>query len=203
MDLTKLGRTERVLAIVGLVLFIDSFLSAWYTVSAPSTSVLGVTYGGSAGFNAWQYPSGFLTWFPTLLFLAVGVLAVLPAFGVEVRLRVSTALLGLGVSALAVLLFLIQWITYPSVPSELAGSSISAGPDWAFFIGLVLAVAAGVFSYLGFTAEGGSLAALGQSMKAKVQQPAQQPGGYVPPAPGYPPAQEPPAQGGWQQPPQQ
>ena len=204
MDLTKLGRTERVLGIVGLVLFIDSFLSGWYSVSAPSASVLGVTYGGgSAGYSAWEYPSGFLTWFPTLLFLAVGVLAVLPAFGVVVRLRVSIALLGLGVSAVAVLFFLIQWITYPSVPSELGGSGISAGPDWAFFIGLALAVVAGVFSYLGFTAEGGSLAALGQSVKAKVQQPAQQPGGYVPPAPGYPPAQEPPAPGTWQQPPQQ
>jgi len=205
MDLTKLGRTERVLGIVGLVLFIDSFLSAWYSVSAPSASLAGVTIGGgSAGYNAWQYPSGFLTWFPTLLFLAVGVLAVLPAFGVVVRLRVSVAQLGLGASALAVLLFLIQWITYPSVPGELAGAGIDAGPDWAYFIGLVLAVVAGVFSYLGFTAEGGSLAALGQSIKARVQPPAQQPGaGYVPPAPGYPPAQDQPAPGTWQQPPPQ
>src|SRR6185437_3259797 len=203
MDLTKLGRTERVLAIVGLLAFIDSFLSGWYTVSAPSTSVLGVTYsGGSAGFNAWQYPSGFLTWFPALLFFALAVVVALPAFGVFVKLPASKALIGLVVSAVAVLFYLIQWATYPSVPSELAG--VSAGADWAFFVGLVLAVVAGVFSYLGFTAEGGSLAAIGQSIKARTQPQQPQegvtPGGhYIPPGTTAPPGEQPPT---WQQPPQ-
>lgn len=209
MDLTKLGRTERVLAIVGLLTFIDSFLSGWYTVSAPSASVLGVTYaGGSAGFNAWQYPSGFLTWFPALLFFALAVIVLLPAFGVFVKLPASVSLIGLGVSAVAVLFYLIQWATYPSVPAELAG--VSAGADWAYFIALVLAIGAGVFAYLGFKAEGGSLAALGQSIKARTQQPQQggyvpPAGGYVPPAPGYgPPPEQQQAPGTWQQqPPQQ
>ena len=202
MDLTKLGRTERVLAIVGLLAFIDSFLPGWYTVSAPSASVLGVTYGGgSAGFNGWQYPSGFLTWFPALLFFALGVVVALPAFGVFVKLPASNALIGLAVSAVAVLFFLIQWATYPSVPAELAG--VSAGADWAFFVGLVLAVGAGVFSYLGFTAEGGSLAAIGQSIKARTQ-PQQQEGvaprGHdIPPGTTAPPGQQPPT---WEQPPQ-
>lgn len=169
MDLTKLGRTERVLAAVGLLAFINSFLPAWYTVSASGATVFGVSYGGgSQGYSGWQYPSGFLTWFPALLLLGVGVLAALPAFGVLVRLPAPLSLIGLGVSALAVLFYLIQWVTYPSAPSGFSG--ISAGPDWAFFVGLALAVVSGVFAYMGFTAQGGSLAALGQSIKARTQQ---------------------------------
>ncbi len=185
MDLTKLGRTERVLAIVGLLAFIDSFLPAWYTVSASGATVFGVTYGGgSQGYSGWQYPSGFLTWFPALLLLAVGVIAALPAFGVLVRLPARLSLLGLGVSVVAALFYLIQWATYPSAPAGFSG--ISAGPDWAFFVGLALAVAAGVFSYLGYTAEGGSLAALGQSIKARTQ-PQQQPYQQAPPEYQQPP----------------
>jgi hypothetical protein len=191
VDLTKLGRTQRVLAIVGLLAFINSFLTAWYTVSEKGGVVLGVTYGGSQGYSAWQYPSGFLTWFPALLLLAVGVVAALPAFGVLVRLPASLSLIGLGVSAVAVLFYLIQWATYPSAPAGF--SEISAGPDWAFFVGLALAIVAGVFSYLGFTAEGGSLAALGQSIKARTQQ--QPPQEQYQQAPQqYQPPQQPPQQ---------
>lgn len=184
MDLTKLGRTERVLAIVGLLAFIDSFLPWWSASVGPfSTSESG-----------WSV--GFAGWFPVLLLLAIGVLVALPAFGQSVTIRGGYAAFGSG-AALATLLILIRWLTYPTD----TGGFGSAGADFGTYIGLILAVVATVFSYLGFVAAGGNIAKFGDAFKA--QPPAQQPPGYVPPAPGYPPAQDQPAPGTWQQPPQQ
>lgn len=185
MDLTKLGRNERVLAIVGLLAFIDTFLP-WYSWSFGPIS--GSWIGWSAGFTAW---------FPLLLLIAIGVLVALPAFGQSVTVRGGYAAFGAG-ALLATILILIRWLTFDTADAYGIGS---VGPDFGTYIGLILGVVATVFGYLGFTAAGGNIARFGDAFKAS--QPAQQSGGYVPPAPGYPPSQEPPAPGTWQQPPQQ
>src|SRR5947209_18653205 len=123
MDLTKLGRTERVLAIVGLLAFIDSFLP-WYSVSIKgSLAALGGA-GGASG-NAWDV--GFWAWFPMLLLLAIGVLVALPAVGQNVSVRGGYAAFG-AVALLVTLIVLIRWLTYPSVPAEDA-AFIDAGAD--------------------------------------------------------------------------
>jgi hypothetical protein len=194
MDLTKLGRSERVLAIVGLLAFIDSFLP-WYSVSFKGE--LGVIAGGSVSGNAWDV--GFWAWFPMLLLFAVGVLLTLPAIGQNISIRGGYASFG-AASLLATIIVLIRWLSYPTV-SDAYGS---AGADFGTYIGLILGIVATVFAYLGFTAAGGTLNNIGAAFKG---QSAQQ-GGYVPPAGGYvPPASEyaqPGDQPTWgQQPPQQ
>ena len=186
MDLTKLGRNEQVLAIVGLLAFIDSFLPWWSVSFGPISS----------SENGWGV--GFAGWFPMLLLLAVGVLVALPAFGQSVTVRGGYAAFG-AASLLATVLILIRWLTYPTASDGFG----SAGADFGTYIGLILGIAATAFSYLGFTAAGGNIAKFGDAFKPQPAQPAP-PGGYVPPAPGYPPAQDnPPAPGTWQQPPQQ
>jgi hypothetical protein len=196
MDLTKLGRTERVLAVVGLLAFIDSFLP-WYSASVRG-SLAGLAGVGSASDNAWDV--GFGGWFPMLLLLAVGVLVALPAFGRAVTVRGGYALFA-AVSLLATIIILIRWLTYPSVPAE-AAAYIDAGADFGTYIALILGIVATVFGYLGFTAAGGTLNNFADAFKSQPATAPQQ--GYVPPPmPGYPPPQEPPAPGTWQQPPQQ
>lgn len=158
MDLTKLGRTERILAIVGILAFVDTFLP-WYTATAKGA--LAAFGGGSYSSNGWG--SGFAAWFPLLLLLAIGVLAALPAFGRQVAVRGGYAAVG-AAALVATLLILIRWLTYPSVPAEEA-SIVDAGADFGTYIGLVLGVVATVFAYLGFTAEGGSLNRFGDAFK--------------------------------------
>ena len=173
MDLRKLGRTELVLAVAGIVLFIVGFFP-WYSVSFGG-GVLGGSY--SASVNAWSYPSGFEDWFPMLLLLAYAVVLALPAFGVAVNIPLlstptNRAFVGLVLSAFALLLFAIQGLTYPSLGG-------AGGASWGYFAGLIVVIAAGVQSYLGFTQSGGSLANVGAAFKARtqaVQQPPQQPG---------------------------
>jgi hypothetical protein len=192
MDLAKLGRTERVLAIVGLLAFIDSFLP-WYTVS------IGPISKSASGWSV-----GFTGWFPLLLLLAVGVLVALPAFGQSVAVRGGYAALG-AASLLATILILIRWLSYDTASESYFGGSVSAGADFGTFIGLILGIVATVFAYLGFTASGGTINNFADAFKPQPQSQT----GYVPPAGGYvpppsfgtPPADQPP--GTWQQPPQQ
>lgn len=158
MDLTKLGRTERILAIVGLLAFIDSFLD-WYSVTVKGFSLGGVTTGSDTiSGNAWNV--GFWAWFPMLLLLAVGVVAALPAFGRTVAIRGGYAALG-SATLLATIIVLIRWLTYPT-----ANSFVTAGADYGTYVGLVLGVVATVFSYLAFTAAGGSINRIGDAFKA-------------------------------------
>lgn len=193
MDLSKLGRTEKVLAAGGLLLFIFSFLP-WYSVSGG---------GQSISFDAWQDPSGLNDWFPILLLLVYGVILALPAFGVAVTAPAlaearNRAFIGLVLSAFAVLLFAIQGLTYPSA-GDLGALGISAGPAWSYYISLIIALAALVQSYLGFTQAGGTFAQIGAAFQARSQQVRQngQPAFGQAPEPSQP--QEPPQQ--QQQPP--
>ncbi len=182
MDLTKLGRTERVLAIVGLLAFIDIFVP-WYSVSIKgSLGALGGA-GGVSG-NAWSV--GFLAWFPMLLLFAVGVLVALPAGGRNVSVRGGYAAFG-AAALLATIIVLIRWLTYPSVPAEDA-ALIDAGASFGTYVGLILGIVATVFAYLGFTAAGGTLNNIGAAFSGQPQET-----GYVPPA------DQPQT---WQQPPQ-
>jgi hypothetical protein len=159
VDLTKLGRTERILAIVGVLAFVDSFLN-WYSVTFKGFSVAGVTESGETiSGNAWNV--GFWAWFPMLLLLAVGIVVALPAFGQSVSIRGGYAALG-SATLLATIIVLIRWLTYPTA-SNLYGS---AGADFGTYIGLILAVVATVFAYLGFTAAGGSINRFGDAFKA-------------------------------------
>jgi hypothetical protein len=200
MDLTKLGRSERVLAIAGLLAFINSFLP-WYSASVKgAAATLGAAY--SQSLNAWDI--GFWAWFPSLLLLAIGVLVALPAFGRSIVIRGGYAAFG-AVALLATFIILIRWLTYPSVPAEYS-AYIDAGADFGTYIALILGIAATAFAYLGFTAAGGTINNVVDAFKV---QPPQQ-AGYVPPTGGYapppsfgaPPADQP-APGTWQQPPQQ
>jgi hypothetical protein len=180
MDLSKLGRTEQVLSAAGILLFIFSFLP-WYEVS-----YLGIS--GHA--DAWSWPSGFEDWFPILLLFVYGVVLALPAFGVAVNVptlasAMNRAFIGLVLSAFAVLLFAIQGLTYPSADGY-------GGPSWGYYVSLVIVLAAGVQSYLGFTQQGGTFAQISEGFKARTQAAAPAP---VPPvqAPEDPQPPVPPA----------
>ncbi|WP_034272187.1 hypothetical protein [Actinospica robiniae] len=172
MDLTKLGRTERVLSAAGLLAFIFSFLPWWG----------GTVDGYSGSENGWSTPSGFNDWFPVLLLLVYGVILALPALGVQVNLpflasAANRAFVGLVLSALGVLLWAIQGLTYPSL-HDIAGVALSGsvGPEWGYYVTLVIGLGALVQSYLGFTQAGGSLAQVGAMFKARTQAIQQQQG---------------------------
>ena len=181
MNLEKLGRNDRILAVVGLLAFIDSFLP-WYKVSVKSSGVDGLgAYNASTSGNAWSV--GFGAWFPLILLLAIGVLVALPAFEQKVVLPGGDALLAI-VALVATVIILIRWLTYPSVPSDADLVGVTAGASFGTYLGLVLGLVATAFGYLGFTASGGTLNNIGAAF-SKPAAPAAgqfQGQGYAPPA---------------------
>lgn len=202
MDLTKLGRTERVLAIVGLLAFINTFVPWWDVSAKGSLGALGVVAGGSASGSGNAWDIGFWAWFPMLLLLALGVLAALPAFGQSVKVRGGYAAIG-AAAALSTIIIIFLLLLYSPIPSELS-AYIDDSPTFGSFVALILGIVATVFSYLAFTAAGGSLNKFADAFKAQPQEAGYAPpaGGYVPPASGYAqPGDQPPTWG--QQPPQQ
>lgn len=177
MDLTRLGGTEKALSGAGVLLFIFSFLP-WFEVTE---------FGLDFRADAWSWPSGFDDWFPVLLMFGYAIVLALPAFGVAVRIAVlespvNRALVGLVLSAFAVLMFAIQGLTYPG-----SGYGYSAGPAWAYFISLLIALAATARGYLGFTRQGGSLARIGAALQGRGQSAGAQREQRVPTQPMYRP----------------
>ncbi|HEV2639606.1 MAG TPA: hypothetical protein VGX23_31020 [Actinocrinis sp.] len=195
---------------MGLLAFVNSFLP-WYTVSVKGAADLGIGDYSTSG-NAWSVGIG--AWFPMVLLLAVGVLAVLPAFEQKVTLPGGDALLAI-VGVVAFVIVLIRWLTYPSVPADAFTGGVSAGASFGTYVGLVLALATAVIGYLGFTASGGTLNNIGAAFQKQpgapvVGQQYPQQGGYPPPVDyGQPQAPYQPPQAPYQppqapyQPPQQ
>jgi hypothetical protein len=159
MDLTKLSNPARILAIIGLLAFIDSFLP-WYSVSEKT-----VYPGASAAFatsgNAWSM--GFGAWFPLLTLLALGVLEALPAFDRGLAVRGGYAAIGV-VALVATVIVLLRWATYPSLPAG-AAAFIDAGADVGTYFGLLLGVGASAAAYFGFSAQGGTLNTFTEAFK--------------------------------------
>jgi hypothetical protein len=158
LNLGKLGLNDRILAVVGVLAFVDSFLP-WYSVTVKSAAVDGFG-GGSFGGSTNGWSSGFAAWFPLLLLLAIGIVVVLPAFEQKINLPGGFALIGI-LALVATILVLLRWLTYPSVPTDGLDVGVSAGASFGTYIGLVLGIVATVFAYLSFTASGGSLSNIG------------------------------------------
>jgi hypothetical protein len=177
LNLGKLGLNDRILAVVGILAFVDLFLP-WYTVSVKAVAGEPGFYGGSASANAWNGGVGFEAWFAMLLLLAVGVLVALPAFDKQVTVPGGYAAYGIA-AAVATLLILLRWLTFPSVPS---GFGVSAGAGFGLYVGIVLGLVGTFFAYRSFTAAGGSLSNIGAAFSSPAS------AGQVPQQTGYPAA---------------
>jgi hypothetical protein len=142
----KLGRTELILVLAGLVAFISSF-THWFQVSVSAT-FLGDLYVGST--NGWS--SGIGAWGAILLLMAVGTMALLPTFGVAQKLHGRYPLFMI-LAAIALVLVIIRWATYPTVPASESGAQLSAGAGLGTYLCLFAALAATGFSYLALRAK--------------------------------------------------
>jgi hypothetical protein len=142
----KLGRTELILVLAGLIAFISSFMH-WFQASV-SAAGLGSYYAGST--NGWS--SGIAAWGAILLLMAVGVMAVLPRFDVAQKLRGRYRLFTI-LSAIALVLVIIRWVSYPTTSASESGTQLSEGAGLGTFLCLLAALAATGFSYMALRAE--------------------------------------------------
>jgi hypothetical protein len=145
----------------GALAFIVSFFP-WYSVD------LGGFGGGSL--SAWS--TGALALFSVLLLMAAGGLVLAPHLGLKID---RLPLIWLGLSGLATVFILLQWLILPDDGGIgdfggglLGDTGIDSGAGFGLIIGLILAIASTVAAVLTFRAA-----------------PKTAPGGQNP-APGYP-----------------
>lgn len=150
-DLTKISRTEVVVAVCGLVAFIASFLS-WYEIS-----ISGVVLFSD---NAWK--AGLISWLSVLLLIAIGIGAVLPAFGQRALAPIVTV----GVGLVCIGLLVVRIFTFPSDSSVGGGTfGVSQGAGVGLYVALVAALVVTVVGLL----SGGAAAIAGWYAKTTQQ----------------------------------
>jgi hypothetical protein len=123
----------------GALAFIVSFFP-WYSISFEGSDLI-AGLGLDTSVSAWN--AGFGAWFPCLLLVAAGVLVLLPHFGTQVP---NLVMIWLGLSAAAVVIIILRWVTFPSA----SGFGGSAGAGFGLFIGLAVAVVSGVAAFLSY-----------------------------------------------------
>lgn len=129
MDLDKLTLGDRVIAISGIVLFVFSFFT-WFR---PSVAGIDVNQSDSA----WGFTLGAIG---VLLGVALVVLVVLPAFGVELPpvLRKPIVPLVLGALAFAAILLTVLFASYEFV--GVADDAVDTSRKFAAWVGLAASV---------------------------------------------------------------
>ncbi len=137
-DAKRWTRDDQIVGGASLLLLISVFLP-WYTVSAPSVSILGKQVGGGSVHASGTTGHGYL-WIVFILALAIVAFMVIKA-GFEklpFNLPVSPVQLLLGLTGINLILVLIAFLLKPS-----AGDfGLSVGWGFGAFVGLICAIAA-------------------------------------------------------------
>jgi hypothetical protein len=132
----NVGNNDLVIMGSGVLMIIVSFLP-WY----------GASFAGfSSTVSGWN--AGFGAWFSILLVIAVAAVTAARVFGGRSMPAVGNGAVGWGfitaaVSALAFIIMLLRWVTFPS-----GSHGVSAGGRFGIYIGLVIAIVQTVYGYL-------------------------------------------------------
>jgi hypothetical protein len=140
-DAKRLSRDDRVVGGATVLLLISLFLP-WYTVSAPSATINGVTISGAGSISANAFDGHGWVWIVFILSLAVLAYLVVQA-GFEtapVRLPFSPVQTLLGLTGINLLLVLIAFLVKPGTGDTLV--KISIGWGIGAFLGLICAIVA-------------------------------------------------------------
>src|ERR1022692_186421 len=141
VDAKRLSRDDRVVGGATVLLLISLFLP-WYTVSAPSATINGVTVSGAGSISANAFDGHGWVWIVFILSLAVLAYLVMQA-GFEtapVRLPFSPVQTLLGLTGINLLLVLIAFLVKPGTGDTLV--KISIGWGIGAFLGLICAIVA-------------------------------------------------------------
>jgi hypothetical protein len=141
----NVGTNDLVVMGAGVLMFIDSFLP-WF----------GASFAGfSSTASGWS--SGFGAWFSILLVVAVAGVTAARVFGGRAMPAVgggavSWNFITAAVSALAAIIILLRWVTFPS-----GSHGVSAGGKFGIYIGLIVAIVQAVYGYLSIMGAGEKL----------------------------------------------
>jgi hypothetical protein len=160
LDVSRLRRSDWMVGGGAVALFVFLFFFNWYGVSSSVGTVNGVSFGGSVSRSGWDtFTNSRWIWLITIVVAIGAVVLVAGQRKLDLPVRLSTLVLGLG--ALSTLLILYRIVHHPSGGASVAGASFSYGIKIGIWLGLIAAVAVTYGGYLMMSEEGASLSDLG------------------------------------------
>lgn len=155
LDLSRLSKGERIIGVSALVLLVLSIIPLWAKIEFDTGGLEIPGVDTSERYSAWSAAYGFLLKLGLVLTILALVLVILRAVGTSVNLPVPAWQLYLGLSGLALLLFLISVLTGPvGDQGDFGGVEYSRG--LALFLAPVLGAAMAFGAYMHMQEEGGS-----------------------------------------------
>ncbi|MGH2912060.1 MAG: hypothetical protein ACRDJ3_06245 [Solirubrobacteraceae bacterium] len=175
-EVSRLRRSDWMVGGGAVAFFIFLFFFNWYGASYKGTVPAAGSFSAGASASGWDtFTNSRWIWLITIIVSIASMLLVAGQRKLELPVRLSTLVLGLG--ALSTLLILYRIIHHPSGGASFAGASFSYGIKIGIWLGLV---AAAVITYGGYLMMG-------------EDDPSPELGGYQPPASSTPVPPTPPA----------
>jgi hypothetical protein len=156
-DISRLRRSDRIIGIGAIALFIFLFFFKWYGYSGNAPSVTGVNISSSYSINGWHtFTVNRWIWLITII---VALAAVAISAGVlTLESPVQRGVLVTGLGALSTLTILYRIIHHPSASASFGSFHASVGIKIGIWLGLIAAAALTYGGYLAMQDEGTSLA---------------------------------------------
>jgi hypothetical protein len=184
-DVNRLRRSDWITGGGAVAFFVFLFFFDWYGGSYKGPVSIGGSFGASVSSTGWDtFTNSRWIWLITIIVAIGAVVLVAGQRKLDIPVRPSTLVAGLG--GLATLLILYRIVHHPSGGASFGGASFSYGIKVGIWLGLIAAVAVTYGGYLMMSEEGVSPADIGH-------QPARPVVGEPPPTtPPVPASQEPP-----------
>ncbi len=144
MDLNKLSRGERIVLIVGAILFVLSFVPLWATQSFQ---------GGTHRLSAWSGEYNFLVKLGLILILAAVAYTGARGAGKAITMPINAGLAYVVAGGIMTLALLIALLTGPG--NEFPGSGIDISRGILLYVGIILAAVITYGGYLHMQTETG------------------------------------------------
>lgn len=198
-DISRLRRTDQIVGISAIALFVFLFFFKWYGVSSNAPSIGGVNLSSNHSINGWHtFTVNRWLWLLTII-VALGAVAI--SMGVlRLKMPMQPGVLIAGLGALSTLTILYRIIHHPTASASFGSFHASVGIKIGIWLGLIAAAGIAYGGYLAMQDEGTSIAdvraqasdALGNLNQNAPSQPAETAGGAAEqPAPPIPPPASP------------
>lgn len=164
-EVSRLRRSDRVIGIGAIALFVFMFFFKWFGGSFSSSSPLGGAFNASVSVNAWHSLSNTRWLLLLTVIVALGVVA-LVALGRELDSPVSPSAIVLGLGGLSAILVFYRILDHPHGGVSIGSSSFSYGAKIGLYLGFLACLAVAYGGFLAMNEEGTSLTDVREQARA-------------------------------------
>ncbi|MGA2454186.1 MAG: hypothetical protein ABSG93_11760 [Solirubrobacteraceae bacterium] len=156
-DISRLRRSDRIIGIGAIALFIFLFFFKWYGYSSNAPTIAGVNISSSYSIDGWHaFSNSRWIWLITII-AALGAVAI-KAGVFELKSPVQPGVLVAGLGALSTLTILYRIVHHPTASANIGSFHASVGIKIGIWLGLIASAIVTYGGYLGMQDEGTSLA---------------------------------------------